>query len=172
MSVSHHNMERKLERSLLLQLPSEILEHIIYVASKIARNDQYQFSSWQYPEHSYTHLKYIALTCRRLYILCTPYLWRDKEFILPAENDKPNNSSNVHMATDILSEQAALFHHLCHLGCYVRSLCRDLTNSPHYDLSNSCLMARLVCNLRALRIDFHPSPRTEHYGLRYFAQHC
>ncbi|KAI8335044.1 hypothetical protein BC941DRAFT_431084 [Chlamydoabsidia padenii] len=160
------------ESSLLLQLPSEILEHIIYVASKIPRNDPYQFSTWQYPEHSYTHLKYIALTCRKLYILCTPYLWRDKEFILPAESDKPGEASDIQMATDILSEQAALFRHLSHLGCYVRSLCRDLTNSPYYDLPDSCLMAQLVCNLRALRVDWHPKPRTEHYGLCYFSQHC
>lgn len=166
-------MERKPEElSLLLQLPSEILEHIIYVASKIPRDDHFQFSSWQYPEHSYTHLKYIALTCRKLYILCTPYLWRDKEFILPAESDKPGEASNIQMATDILSEQAALFRHLSHLGCYVRSLCRDLTNSPYYDLPDSSLMAQLVCNLRALRVDFHPKPRTQHYGLVYFAQHC
>ncbi|KAI8096967.1 uncharacterized protein BX664DRAFT_383328 [Halteromyces radiatus] len=165
-------MSKNSEQSLLLQLPSEILEHIICIASKIPRKEQYQFSSWQYPEHSYSHLKVLALTCRQLYILCTPYLWRDKEFILPAESDKPNDFSRVHMATDILAEQASLFHQLYHLGSYVRSLCRDLTNSPHYDLPNSLLMAHLVCNLRALRIDFHPKPRTEHYGLRYFVQLC
>ncbi|KAI8393296.1 uncharacterized protein BYT42DRAFT_550558 [Radiomyces spectabilis] len=159
------------QQSSLLKLPNEILEAVIRAASTIERDDECQFLGWQYPEYEYADLKAIALTCRRLYMLCAPYLWRDKEFILPRQDDQKNETAEVQMATDILSKQA-LFQRLRHLGCYVRSLSRDLTNGPHYDMSNSNLMAQLVCNLRALRIDFHPKVRSEHYGLKFFIQHC
>ncbi|KAI9308251.1 hypothetical protein BJ944DRAFT_175141 [Cunninghamella echinulata] len=161
-------------QSILLHLPSEILELIIHMASRIPRNTQNQIISWQYPEHAYTHLQNMALTCRKLYTLCAPYLWRDKEFILPAEDHEPPENTTIRMATDILSEKTIVLKQQMqhHLGGYVRSLCRDLTNNPHYDLSNSLLMAHLVHNLKALRIDFHPKPRSEPYGLCYFVEHC
>ncbi|KAI8645121.1 hypothetical protein BD408DRAFT_90531 [Parasitella parasitica] len=159
--------------SYLLKLPSEVLERIVDLSSLIEeRNDEkHQFLGWSYPEHSYVHLKSIALCCRRLYILCAPFLWKDKEFILPRQDDKKSPSAAVQMATDILSKKA-LFQEDYYLGDYVRSLSRDLTSGPHFDLLNSKLMAQLVCNLRALRIDFHPLARSEHYGLRYFAEYC
>lgn len=157
----------------LLTLPSEILKRIIHLSSVIVEreDEDYQFLSWSYPEHSYIHLKSIALCCRRLYILCAPFLWKDKEFILPREDDEKSDNDVIQMATDILSKKA-LFQNDYYLGEYVRSLSRDLTNGPHFDLANSKLMAQLVCNLRALRIDFHPIDRTEHYGLRFFLQFC
>ncbi|KAL9554009.1 hypothetical protein MBANPS3_003021 [Mucor bainieri] len=159
--------------SYLLKLPSEVLEKIIDLSSMIeARKDEgHQFLGWSYPEHSYVHLKSIALCCRRLYILCAPFLWKDKEFILPRADDEKSANAAVQMATDILSKKA-LFQQDYYLGDYVRSLSRDLTSGPHFDLLNSKLMAQLVCNLRALRIDFHPLARSDHYGLRYFAEYC
>lgn len=159
--------------SFLLKLPSEVLEKIIDLSSLIGerKDERHQFLGWSYPEHSYVHLKSIALCCRKLYILCAPFLWKDKEFILPCEDDEKNVNATVQMATDILSKKA-LFQHDHYLGEYVRSLSRDLTSGPHFDLHNSKLMAQLVCNLRALRIDFHPLARTDHYGLRYFAEYC
>jgi hypothetical protein len=159
------------QESCFLKLPNEILEYIIHVSSIIHNEQEHQFFGWSYPEHSYNHLKSIALCCRRLYVLCAPFLWKDKEFILPREDDEKSENASIQMATDILSRKA-LFQHDHHLGDYVRSLSRDLTNGPHYDLQNSRLMAQLVCNLRALRIDFHPTFRTEQYGLRYFAEYC
>ncbi|CAO3623136.1 unnamed protein product [Cunninghamella blakesleeana] len=166
--------EEIIQQSILLQLPSEILELIIHKASSIPRNNHNQIVSWQYPEHSCTRLQNMALTCRKLYILCAPYLWRDKEFILPAEDHEPTKNSNITMATDILSEKTIVLKQQMqyHLGGYVRSLYRDLTNNPNYDLTNSSLMAHLVHNLKALRIDFHSKPRMEQYGLCYFAEHC
>lgn len=150
-----------------------MLEKIIDLSSMIeARKDEgHQFLGWSYPEHSYVHLKSIALCCRRLYILCAPFLWKDKEFILPRADDEKSANAAVQMATDILSKKA-LFQQDYYLGDYVRSLSRDLTSGPHFDLLNSRLMAQLVCNLRALRIDFHPLARSDHYGLRYFAEYC
>lgn len=155
----------------LLLLPSEVLEHIINLSSAVDKKDNHQFHGWAYPEHTYVHLKSIALCCRHLYILVAPFLWRYKEFILPREDDEKNENVKVQMATDILSK-TALFQKDYYLGDYVRSLSRDLTNGPHYDLCNSKLMAQLVVNLKALRIDFHPKARTEHYGLRYFFEYC
>ncbi|RCH82730.1 hypothetical protein CU098_007094, partial [Rhizopus stolonifer] len=128
------------------------------------------YECWSYPEHSYYDLKSIALCCRRLYLLCLPFLWKHKEFILPAQDDQKTDNDNVHVATDILSKKAQFQY--SYLGDYVRSLYRDLTNSPYFDLHNSMIMAQLVSNLKALRIDFHPMTRTEHYGLRYFVEHC
>jgi hypothetical protein len=160
--------------SYFLKLPSEVIQTIIDLASIVTeREDDHdcQFLGWPYPEHSYVHLTSIALCCRRLYILCAPFLWKDKEFILPREDDEKSDNASVQMATDILSKKA-LFQHDYYLGDYVRSLNRDLTSGPHFDLMNSKLMAQLVSNLRALRIDFHPLSRTKHYGLRYFAQYC
>ncbi|KAL0136100.1 hypothetical protein V8B55DRAFT_1553087 [Mucor lusitanicus] len=164
-TTMHHHPQA----SLLLKLPSEVLEKIIDLSSMIeARKDEgHQFLGWSYPEHSYVHLKSIALCCRRLYILCAPFLWKDKEFILPRADDEKSANAAVQMATDILSKK-----HYYYLGDYVRSLSRDLTSGPHFDLLNSRLMAQLVCNLRALRIDFHPLARSDHYGLRYFAEYC
>lgn len=161
------------QTSFLLTLPSEVLEKIIDLASTIEqrKDEGHQFLGWSYPEHSYVHLKSIALCCRRLYILCAPFLWKDKEFILPRADDEKSANAAVQMATDILSKKA-LFQQDYYLGDYVRSLSRDLTSGPHFDLLNSRLMAQLVCNLRALRIDFHPLARSDHYGLRYFAEYC
>lgn len=162
-----------LKESHFLKLPSEILQRIIHLSALKPDDDDvhYEMHGWPYPEHSYIHLKSIALCCRRLYILVAPFLWRDKEFILPREDDKKSEHPVVQMATDILSKKA-LFQEDYFLGDYVRSLSRDLTHGPHYNLTNSKLMAQLVSNLRALRIDFHPSPRTEEYGLRYFVEYC
>ncbi|CAO0793683.1 unnamed protein product [Mucor circinelloides] len=161
------------QKSHLLKLPSEVLQKIIDLSSMIEerKDEGHQFLGWSYPEHSYVHLKSIALCCRRLYILCAPFLWKDKEFILPREDDEKSANAAVQMATDILSKKA-LFQQDYYLGDYVRSLSRDLTSGPHFDLLNSKLMAQLVCNLRALRIDFHPLARSDHYGLRYFAEYC
>ncbi|OAD76046.1 hypothetical protein PHYBLDRAFT_59580 [Phycomyces blakesleeanus NRRL 1555(-)] len=158
------------KESRLLQLPNEILEDILHRTAKIERDDGCQFLGWQYPEYRYSDLKSVALACRRLFILCAPYLWRDKEFILPREDDEKSDSVPVQIATDILSQPALFLPR--QLGSYVRSLSRDLTNAANYDLANSSLMARLVCNLRALRIDFHSKFRLEHYGIKFFAQHC
>lgn len=155
----------------LLLLPSEILERIINLSSAVDQKDNQQFHGWTYPEHTQVVLKSIALSCRQLYILVAPFLWRSKEFILPREDDEKSENVKVQMATDILSKRA-LFQKDYNLGDYVRSLSRDLTNGPHYDLTNSKLMAQLVVNLKALRIDFHPKARTEHYGLRYFVEYC
>ncbi|KAI9492464.1 hypothetical protein BDB00DRAFT_929691 [Zychaea mexicana] len=171
----------------IFRLPNEILEVIILTTSRVQRDDDRQFLGWQYPEHQHTQVKRIALACRRFYALCVPYLWRDKEFILPREDDETITAgSKVQLATDILSRQTTQHYHINnssstnsammipkrHFGSYVRSLCRDLTNGPHYDMSNSRLMAQLVCNLRALRIDFHPKARAEQYGLTFFVQSC
>ncbi|KAI7888216.1 uncharacterized protein EV154DRAFT_545019 [Mucor mucedo] len=156
----------------LLKLPSEILEDIIHLSSAVEKKDTHQFHGWRYPEYTHVDLKNIALCCRYLYILVAPFLWRYKEFILPREDDeKHQRHIKVQMATDLLSKRA-LFQKNYALGDYVRSLSRDLTNGPHYDLSNSQLMAQLVVNLRALRIDFHPKERSELYGLRYFFEYC
>ncbi|CAO3615074.1 unnamed protein product [Mucor hiemalis] len=155
-----------------LKLPSEILQQIIHLSAIKEENDvHYEIHGWPYPEHSYIHLKSIALCCRRLYILVAPFLWRDKEFILPREDDEKSKHPVVQMATDILSKKA-LFQQDYNLGDYVRSLSRDLTHGPHYNLTNSKLMAQLVLNLQALRIDFHPKARSEEYGLRYFVEYC
>lgn len=162
------------EDSCFLKLPSEVIQTIIDLASIVTETEDdtdSQFLGWAYPEHSYVHLSSIALCCRRLYILCAPFLWKDKEFILPREDDEKSDNSIVQMATDILSKKA-LFQHDHYLGDYVRSLSRDLTSGPHFDMMNSKLMAQLVGNLRALRIDFHPLSRTKHYGLCYFSQYC
>ncbi|KAI8983432.1 hypothetical protein BDB01DRAFT_843200 [Pilobolus umbonatus] len=156
--------------SIFLQLPIEILEYIIDISSRIEKEDDTYFIGWLYPEHSYVHLKSIALTCRQLYTICAPYLWKDKEFILPRDDDQKGEIIGIHMATDILSNKGLFQQH--RLGDYVRSLKRDLMNSPHYKLDDSILMAHLVSNLQALRIDFHPTPRLEGYGLKYFAQYC
>lgn len=157
----------------LLLLPSEIIEDIIHLSSIIVldKKDKHQFHSWRYPEYTHVHLKSIALCCRQLYILVAPFLWRYKEFILPRKDDEKHQNIKVQMATDILSKRA-LFQKDYALGDYVRCLSRDLTNGPHYDLPNSKLMAQLVVNLRALRIDFHPKGRNELYGLGYFFQYC
>ncbi|KAI8067559.1 hypothetical protein BC940DRAFT_301035 [Gongronella butleri] len=156
----------------LLDLPDEILDHVVNVGSCIVKHPKNTLLSWPYPEHSSTHLQALALTCRKLYVLCLPYLWRDKEFILPEASTQPSTTQSL-IATDILREPSALKQHDDQpLGWYVRSLSRDLSTSPHYNLANSALMACLVANLRALRMDFHPKPRCEHYGLAYFAQHC
>ncbi|KAG0167626.1 hypothetical protein DFQ28_005921 [Apophysomyces sp. BC1034] len=154
--------------SYFLQLPNELLEDIIHITSRVEFS-KYRFIGWKYPDHEYDLLQPIALTCRRLYILCAPYLWRDKEFILPREDDD-RRRHDTPMATDILSTQGLFPNTL--RGHYVRSLSRDLINGTHYDMNNSELMAQLVCHLRALRIDFHPKTRSEHYGLRLFAQFC
>jgi hypothetical protein len=162
------------QESYFLKLPSEVIQTIIDLASIVTEREDdqdCQFLGWSYPEHSYVHLTSIALCCRRLYILCAPFLWKDKEFILPREDDEKSDNASVQMATDILSKKA-LFQHDYYLGDYVRSLSRDLTSGPHFDLINSKLMAQLVGNLRALRIDFHPLSRTKHYGLCYFSQYC
>ncbi|KAI8147516.1 hypothetical protein BJV82DRAFT_595806 [Fennellomyces sp. T-0311] len=156
----------------ILRVPNEIIEVILQAASRVERDNDRQFLGWQYPEHQHTQLKSIALTCRRFYALCMPYLWRDKEFILPREDDHTKNDSSVQLATDILSRQTLYLGQRRHFGSFVRSLCRDLTNGPHYDMNNSRLMAQLVCNLRCLRIDFHPKARADHYGLDFFAQSC
>ncbi|EIE80399.1 hypothetical protein G6F46_006672 [Rhizopus delemar] len=156
-------------KSRLLSLPSEIIEHIIHLSS-IKPYDEADFLGWCYPEHNYVHLKYIALSCQRLYKLCAPFLWKHKEFILPREYDVKKGEA-IQMATDLLSTPTALSSNFV-LGDHICSLYRNLTTGPHFDLANSSLMAQLVPNLRALRIDFHPSPRTEHYGLRYFFKHC
>ncbi|KAI9023686.1 hypothetical protein CLU79DRAFT_747749 [Phycomyces nitens] len=158
------------QESALLQLPNEILEVILHKTTKIERDDGCQFLGWQYPEYRYSDLRSVALSCRKLFIMCAPFLWRDKEFILPREDDEKSDSVPVQIATDILSQPALFLPR--QLGSYVRSLSRDLTNAANYDLANSSLMARLVCNLQALRIDFHSKFRLEHYGLRFFAQHC
>ncbi|CAO3680838.1 unnamed protein product [Rhizopus stolonifer] len=154
---------------LLLSLPSEIIESIIYLSS-IKPYDEADFLGWRYPEHKYTHLKSIALSCQRLYKLCAPFLWKHKEFILPRVQDI-KTADSIQMATELLSTPAALSPDFV-LGDHVCSLHRNLSNGPHFDLSNSKLMANLVTNLKALRIDFHPSPRTEHYGLVYFLESC
>ncbi|KAF7731651.1 hypothetical protein EC973_008821 [Apophysomyces ossiformis] len=154
--------------SQLLDLPNEILEDIIHITAKVDYN-KYRFIGWQYPCYHYDELQPIALTCRRLYFLCAPYLWRDKEFILPYEDDD-RKREHTPMATDVLST-CGLFHSNLR-GHYVRSLSRDLTNGMHFDMNNSELMAQLVCHLRALRIDFHPKTRSEPYGLQFFAQFC
>lgn len=161
------------KESHFLKLPSEILQRIIHLSALKPNDDDvhYEMHGWPYPEHSYIHLKSIALCCRRLYILVAPFLWRDKEFILPREDDKKSEHPVVQMATDILSKKA-LFQEDYFLGDYVRSLSRDLTHGPHYNLTNSKLMAQLVSNLRALRIDFHPTARKEEYGLRCFVEYC
>ncbi len=156
-------------KSCLLSLPSEIIEHIIHLSS-IKPYDEADFLGWCYPEHNYVHLKYIALSCQRLYKLCAPFLWKHKEFILPREYDVKKGEA-IQMATDLLSTPTALSSNFV-LGDHICSLYRNLTTGPHFDLVNSSLMAQLVPNLRALRIDFHPSPRTEHYGLRYFFKYC
>lgn len=156
----------------ILRLPNEIIETIISEASRIMqRRGAPKFLGWAYPEHEAQQLRSLALTCRRFYVLCAPYLWRDKEFILPREDDeKLQEQEDVQMATDILSRQQTILKQP--FGCFVRSLCRDLSNGPHYNMNNSRLMAQLVCNLRALRIDFHPKARAEHYGLSFFIEHC
>ncbi|KAI9257272.1 hypothetical protein BDA99DRAFT_515974 [Phascolomyces articulosus] len=184
--------QKKKELPHIFRLPNEILEEIIQTTARVERDDDRQFLGWQFPEHQHTQLKQVALCCRRFYALCVPYLWRDKEFILPREDDETKiDSRTVQLATDILSRETHLvqqqqhLHHeeeqetkqqrrkrKRHFGAYVRSLCRDLTNGPHYDMNNSRLMAELVCNLRALRIDFHPKARAEHYGLTFFVQSC
>ncbi|KAG2220014.1 hypothetical protein INT45_010382 [Circinella minor] len=175
----------------IFRLPNEILEEIIRTTARVERDEDRQFLGWQFPEHQHTQMKQIALSCRRFYALCIPYLWRDKEFILPREDDETKiDSRTVQLATDILSRQTHLINNSNntvdddgditkqqrrnkrHFGAFVRSLCRDLTNGPHYDMNNSRLMAELVCNLRALRIDFHPKARAEHYGLKFFVQSC
>ncbi|KAI9272482.1 hypothetical protein BY458DRAFT_163060 [Sporodiniella umbellata] len=154
---------------LLLNLPSEIIESIICLSSSKPYSET-DFLGWQYPEHNYTHLEAIALSCQRLYKLCAPFLWKHKEFILPRVNDI-RASESIRMATDLLSTPAALSpDHV--LGNHVCSLYRDLTSGPHFDLANSKLMAGLVTNLKALRIDFHPLPRADHYGLVYFLAAC
>lgn len=172
---TQQQQQQQQQNALILKLPSEILEHIIDLSSLITdrkeEQDEYEFYGWPYPEHNYINLKSIALCCRHLYTLCAPFLWRDKEFILPREDDTKSSSVAVQMATDILQKRA-LFQYDHYLGDYVRSLSRDLTNGPHYDLRNSKLMAQLVENLNALRIDFHPKARTEHYGVKYFVEYC
>ncbi|ORY95311.1 hypothetical protein BCR43DRAFT_297516 [Syncephalastrum racemosum] len=158
-----------------LQLPNEIIESIVTTAAVIeeTKREKHLFLGWQYPEHEHNQLKSIALTCRRLYLISAPYLWRDKEFILPREDDERNHTS-IPVATDILAKTTAVSagNAFRRLGSHVRSLCRDLTSGSHYDLNNTMLMAGLVCNLRALRIDFHPKARSEHYGIRYFIESC
>lgn len=154
------------------QLPCEILDIIIELTAEHARHRaDTQFLGWEYPVYEHSDLKSMALTCRRLYHQCVPYLWQDKELILPREDDEKSDSAGVQLATDILSRKAP-FHGARQFGSFVRSLCRDLTNGPHYDLRNSRLLAQLVPNLRALRIDFHPKARSEHYGLRFFFANC
>ncbi|ORX60432.1 hypothetical protein DM01DRAFT_1160325 [Hesseltinella vesiculosa] len=158
---------------LLLDLPDEILDAIIFAMTWVPKGRYDALLSWPYPEHHTTDLHALAVTCRKLYLLCLPYLWRDKEFILPEETTQPPLSSHHRLiATDVLGQPSALAMFPPSLGAHVRSLSRDLSTSPHYDLSNSALMAGLVTNLRALRMDFHPKPRIEQYGLAYFAQHC
>ncbi|ORE08793.1 hypothetical protein BCV72DRAFT_80745 [Rhizopus microsporus var. microsporus] len=159
-----------MQQSRFLNLPNEVLEYIIHLSS-IKPYDDTDFLGWCYPEHSYTHLKSIALCCQRLYKLCSPFLWKHKEFILPRQHDVKKESI-IQIATDILATPSALSSIPLVLGDHVCSLYRNLTTSPHFDLINSRLMAQLVCNLKALRIDFHPLPRTEHYGLRYFFEYC
>ncbi|KAG2234339.1 hypothetical protein INT48_000789 [Thamnidium elegans] len=149
----------------------EIIEYIIHLSCMIDKENNNQFHGWRYPEHNYVDLKSMALCCKHLYIVVAPFLWRHKEFILPREDDEKSENAMIQMATDILSKKA-LFQQEHYLGEYVRSLSRDLTNGPHYDLNNSKLMAQLVINLRALKIDFHPKARTEQYGLRYFIEYC
>ncbi|KAI9313063.1 hypothetical protein BX666DRAFT_1979152 [Dichotomocladium elegans] len=162
----------------LFRLPNELLVQIIGESSRIKRDYGSQFLGWPYPLYRHSQLKDISLACRRLYILCLPLLWRDKEFILPREDDEYRNQqyrlTSVQAATDILSQPILLAHRssTLRLGSLVRTLSRDLTNGPHYDLHNSRLMAQLVCNLHALRIDFHPKARAEPYGLHFFIEYC
>lgn len=159
----------------ILDLPNEILEHIIDVASATEGLGQdTHFLGWTYPTYQHAQLKSLALTCRRLYALCVPFVWRDKEFILPREDDqRRSDRAGAQTATDILAKRPLFRNQEAkNFGYYVRTLCRDLTNGPHYDMRNSQLLAQLVCNLQALRIDFHSKARSEHYGLRFFIQHC
>ncbi|KAI9474019.1 MAG: hypothetical protein EXX96DRAFT_487679 [Benjaminiella poitrasii] len=158
-------------KATIFKLPNEILQHIFHISSTIIKREDHLLLGWTYPEHSYDDLKSIASCCKRFYILCAPLLWKDKEFILPYETDEMSKSPDIQMATDILGRKA-LFQASYHLGDYVRSLSRDLTQGIDFDLANTQLMAQLVKNLRALRIDFHFVQRKEHYGLRYFFEHC
>jgi hypothetical protein len=155
----------------ILCLPDELLELIVRYASQATEDDRCQFLGWQYPKNNYNDLKNVARTCRRLYMITAPSLWRDKDFILPSENDTNNDNSAVGAATDVLSRRTIL-HYPRFVGYYVRSLSRDLTSGCHYDMKNSALMSQLVPNLRSLRMDFSPLERTERYGLDLFVENC
>ncbi|KAI7907654.1 uncharacterized protein BX663DRAFT_491580 [Cokeromyces recurvatus] len=162
-------MEEK--KAVILKLPNELLQYIFHLSSIRIKREEHQFLGWNYPEHSYEELTSIASCCRHFYLLCAPFLWKDKEFILPYESDEKSKSTKIQMATDILAHKA-LFQDDYQLGDYVRSLSRDLTRGVQFDLVNTQLMAQLLKNLHALRIEFHPLQRTEHYGLCYFLQYC
>ncbi|OBZ82332.1 hypothetical protein A0J61_09618 [Choanephora cucurbitarum] len=154
----------------LLDLPNEVIVTIIQQAANLSAEIKSALSPWPYPEYNYASLQPIALCCRQLYTLSLPLLWKDKVFILPGPDDLQRTTDASVTATDILATPAR-FHHV-HLGEYVRSLHRQLSNSPVFDLHNSMSIAQQVTHLRALRIDFHPQTRMAHYGLCYFAQHC
>ncbi|CAO3690842.1 unnamed protein product [Umbelopsis ramanniana] len=155
----------------ILCLPDELLEFIVQYATNVTDDDRCQFLGWQYPKHNYNDLKNVAQTCRRFYVITAPSLWRDKDFILPREDDTNNADSAIGTATDLLSRRTIL-HYPRFVGYYVRSLSRNLASGCHYDLSNSALMSQLVPNLRSLRMDFSTLERTEKYGLDLFAKNC
>ncbi|KAI8372099.1 hypothetical protein BD560DRAFT_328789, partial [Blakeslea trispora] len=154
----------------LLDLPNEIIVAIIQQAASLKIDKKSLLDPWPYPEYSYTGLQPIALCCHRLYTLSLPLIWKDKVFILPGLDDLQRTADASVTATDILSTPVLSQH--VHLGEYVRSLHRQLSNSPVFDLHNSRSIAQQVIHLRALRIDFHPQTRMAHYGLCYFAQYC
>ncbi|CAM0136078.1 hypothetical protein VKS41_005535 [Umbelopsis sp. WA50703] len=155
----------------ILNLPDEILQIIIDYAAISVADDRCQFLGWQYPKHNYYELKCLAQTCRRLYLITAPSLWRDKDFVLPCEDDTIGKESAVGMATDVLGRKT-IFHYPRCVGYYVHSLSRDLTSGNQNDMNNSALMSQLVPNLRSLRMDFSPAERNEKYGLDLFVKSC
>ncbi|RUS17174.1 hypothetical protein BC937DRAFT_90304 [Endogone sp. FLAS-F59071] len=150
-------------------LPNEILRQIFIEAAMYDEDSDAVFRGWQYPEFRYSVIRNLSSTCKLFYMICAPLLWKDQDF--PLTNDEETGEgTNATDASEILSRRALFFER--HVGSYVESISRNLNLDHDNDLKTSEQIAKLIPNLRSLRLEFNKEKRYHTYGLKYFAENC